>query len=66
MATFEEGLSFASGGEPSLLVWSPHSSFLKNVGASACYDFPMVLSFSVKAVCCLPCRMGFCAGWVSL
>ena len=42
MATFKEGLSFASGGEPTLLVWAPHASFLKNVGASACYAFPVL------------------------
>ena len=42
MATFKARLTFASSGEPSLLVWSPHPSLLKNAGAPACFGFPIL------------------------
>lgn len=42
MESFKTGLTFASGGDPSLLVWSPHASFLKNVGPRSCYAFPVL------------------------
>ena len=42
MDSHKDRLKFASGGDASLLVWTPPQNFIKSVVAPACYVLPIL------------------------